>query len=113
MKLLFTILIVGLGAAALHAKSNTDSSQKPDATKVAMAGLRLDADQAAELEAAIAKNPADLSARTKLLGYYFNSRYSAADAKAAQRKHVLWIIKNTPEAEIAGTPFCQIDAISD
>jgi Flp pilus assembly protein TadD len=78
-----------------------------------MAGRTLTAKQASALEASVAKNPDDLSARTKLLGYYFTSRYTAPDAKEACRKHVLWIIKNHPEAEIADTPFSSIDPSVD
>jgi tetratricopeptide (TPR) repeat protein len=48
-----------------------------------------------------------------LLGYYFGSRFKSAEAKQAGREHVLWVIKNRPEAEIAGLPYCQIDAIID
>jgi tetratricopeptide (TPR) repeat protein len=78
-----------------------------------MSGRTLTAQQVAEMEAAIAQHPDDLTARTKLLGYYFMSRHTGAAAKEGCRKHVLWIIKNRPEAEIAGTPFCMIDAITD
>src|SRR5262249_32532860 len=45
-------------------------------------------------------------------GYYM-FRSTNSEAKTAARKHVLWIIKNHPEAPITGTPFCQIDAILD
>ena len=113
MKYHFIILALFVGTTTLYSKPNGDPPKKSDANTEAMAGLRLNANQASELEAAVAKNPDDLSARTKLLGYYFKSRHTAADARATQRKHVLWIIKNRPETEIAGTPFCQIDAISD
>ncbi len=78
-----------------------------------MAGGKMNASEAGDLEKLIASNPDDLSARTKLLGYYFMPRQGADDAKEAKRKHVLWIIKNRPEAEIAGTPFCQITAFVD
>jgi Flp pilus assembly protein TadD len=113
MKNLLAILTLFFSSTMLQAKSNVDAPKKLDAQSEAMAGRRLNANQAAELEATVAKNPDDLSARTKLLGYYFTSRPTSEDAKAANRKHVLWIIKNRPAAEIAGTPFCQIDAVSD
>jgi Flp pilus assembly protein TadD len=113
MKPLLAILALVFSSTMLQAKSNVEAPKKPGAQSEAMAGLKLNAKQAAELEAAVAKNPDDLSARTKLLGYYCTSRHTSDDAKAANRKHVLWIIKNQPEAEIAGTPFCQIDASSD
>jgi hypothetical protein len=113
MKYLFMFLVLFVSTATLHAKPNGDPPKKSDATAEAMAGGKLNASQASDLETVAAKNPDDLSARTKLLGYYFKSRHTSADAKAANRKHALWVIKNRPEAEIAGTPYCEVDAIAD
>jgi tetratricopeptide (TPR) repeat protein len=112
MKNLFPILTLFLCAAMVQASSKNDKPEDPNPHSVAMSGRTLTAQQVAEMEAAIAQHPDDLTARTKLLGYYFMSRHTGAAAKEG-RKHVLWIIKNRPEAEIAGTPFCMIDAITD
>jgi hypothetical protein len=79
----------------------------------AMAGQRLSAAEAKALESAVAKQPDDLSARTKLLGYYFMRQYSLPAAKAARPPHIFWIIKNQPAAEIAGLPYCNLDPIMD
>jgi hypothetical protein len=103
--------------ATSEAKSGGEFSAKPAAeSKVAVAtalgGSQLSAKQAADLEAAVAKDPNDLAARTKLLGYYFAAS-TTDDSKAAIRKHVLWIIKNHPEAEIAGLPQCGVDFVLD
>jgi hypothetical protein len=84
-----------------------------DAQEEAMAGGSLNTGQAADLENYIAKNPDDLSTRTKLLGYYFMRQYSSWEAKQAHQKHVLWIIKNRPESKIAGLPYCGLNAILD
>jgi tetratricopeptide (TPR) repeat protein len=73
-----------------------------------MSGHDLTPDQVREMEAALEKKPDDLSARTKLLGYYFTRRASDPASAAAQQKHVVWIIKNRPDAAIAGTPFCSV-----
>jgi hypothetical protein len=86
---------------------------RPDPIEEAMAGYRLGAKEAEELEAAVAKQPDDLSSRTKLLGYYFGNRPKSDAARQKQRNHVLWIIKNRPEAEILGMPYGGIDAIMD
>jgi hypothetical protein len=84
-----------------------------DAEDDAMAGRRLNADEAKELEAAVAKQPDDLSARTKLLGYYFSRQYTSPKAKAARQQHILWIIEHRPAAEIAGLPECNFDPVID
>jgi hypothetical protein len=103
--------------ATSDAKAGKQPSAKPaakfeDAVRTTMAGRQLSANQAAELEAAVAKDPNDLSARTKLLGYYAGAS-NTDESKATIRKHVLWIIKNRPDAEIAGLPECGVDFIQD
>src|SRR5262249_39642292 len=95
--------------APTHSRTN---SAEPHPTVLAMAGQNLSAEQVSDLEAALTKTPDDLDARTKLLGYYM-FRSTNSEAKIVDRKHVLWIIENHPEAPITGTPFCQIDAILD
>jgi hypothetical protein len=80
-----------------------------DPQREAMAGQRLNAAEVMALEAAVAKQPDDLSPRTKLLGYYFMRQYSSPEAKAARRPHIFWIIKNQPAAMIASLPYCNLD----
>ena len=41
------------------------------------------------------------------------ARFTSAEAQVNDRKQIMWIIKNRPEAEIAGLPYCKIDAIMD
>jgi tetratricopeptide (TPR) repeat protein len=67
------------------------------------------------LEAILQKHPDDLTTRTKLLGYYAGRRYSMPDNKgrAQFEKQVLWIIKNRPDAEIAGGAYTDLDPITD
>jgi tetratricopeptide (TPR) repeat protein len=74
-----------------------------------MAGRNLTKEQVSELETALVANPDNLSAHTILLGYYAPDRSTSAVARDARRKHILWIIKNHPETEIAGTTFISID----
>jgi len=113
MKYLFIALVFFSSAMTLNANSDNDAPQNIDFYAVAMAGSELDADKAVKLEATVTKTPDDLTARTSLLGYYFMSRHKSSKTKAAQQKHVIWIIENRPEAEIAGTPYCEIDAITN
>jgi len=80
---------------------------------LALEGLELDAAEAAHLESLLESNPRDLEARTKLLGYYSQRSYADASARRRKTAHCLWMIRNRPEAEIAGTPFCQIQRFID
>jgi tetratricopeptide (TPR) repeat protein len=113
MNRLIAITIVLLGTTLLQADSNDNHSDRADSTSLAISGGKLTHNQAGELEATVAKHPNDLSARTELLGYYFVSRHNSPDAKAAHQKYVLWFIKNHPDAEITGTPYCSLNAILD
>jgi tetratricopeptide (TPR) repeat protein len=84
-----------------------------DPHRLALEGLELDAAEAAHLELLLESNPRDLEARTKLLGYYSQRSYADASARRRKTAHCLWMIRNRPEAEIAGTPFCQIQRFID
>src|SRR6478736_5108658 len=112
MKYLFSILPLVLCVAAAEAQPAGPSSTG-STHLAAMAGRNLTTAEVGELEASLTKNPDDLSTRTKLLGYYFGARLKSAEATQTRREHALWVIKNHPEAEIAGLPYCQIDAILD
>jgi tetratricopeptide (TPR) repeat protein len=81
------------------------------ATLLAVRGGELTSQQAKELEQKVKDNPQDLSSRTLLLGYYFLQ--SDLSSQEAKRRHVLWLIKNHPEAPIAGSPYAQIEPDSD
>lgn len=96
--------LCGLTLLSADAKP-TDQQQE------AMAGGRLQPEQVTALEAKLAKQPDDLSARSKLLGYYFIRQYSSPEAKATRQRHILWIIKYHPEARIAGLPYSSLDPI--
>jgi tetratricopeptide (TPR) repeat protein len=109
MKYLFTFLALFLSTVALHAKPRGVSPIRIGATTLAMAGRNLTMEQVSELETALVANPDNLSAHTTLLGYYAPDRSTSAVVKDARRKHILWIIKNHPESEIAGTFFTSID----
>src|SRR4051794_13552229 len=113
MKRFSFLLVVLFGVAIGRARAETDSVEKAGLQADAMHGVRLSAEDAKGLEGDIAKNPDDLSARAKLLGYYFMKQRSTTDIKEAYRKHVLWIIEHHPESEIAGLPYCELDGVSD
>lgn len=67
--------------------------------------------QAQQFEAVLTANPNDRAARSALLDYYFlNSTLNPAEAIPARRRHILWLIANTPADELAGLPAATIDA---
>ena len=68
-----------------------------DLRKEAREGFDLTAEEAATLEARLAANPQDLSARAQLLGYYRGQMRSAPQEHS---RHLLWFIENVPESEI-------------
>lgn len=67
--------------------------------------------QAQQLEAALKGNPNDKAARKALLNYYFvDTALKPAEAIAARRRHILWVIGNAPGDDMAGGPEATIDA---
>ena len=108
MKLFLAALIVLAGSTTTLAEPKHE-----DATRVALAGSKLKPNEAADLEASLAKQPDDLTTRTKLLGYYGILRFTSRPAREAAAGHTIWVITNRPKAEIAGTPFCYLDRIID
>ena len=107
--------ILRFAAAALTLLASTAASAQrfESVHQAAMAGTRLDDAAAAALERKIERDPDDLETRTVLLGYYFGSHYGSPEKNAARRRHVLWVIRNHPEAEIAGLPYAELDAVLD
>jgi len=72
---------------------------------------QISAQEAAKLETALKADPANREARGALLDYYFlNPKVTAAAAITARRRHILWLIENTPWDELAGGPSATIDS---
>jgi hypothetical protein len=71
----------------------------------------ISAQEAARLEAAVKTDPANREARGALVDYYFlNRRVDAGTAIAARRRHILWLIENTPWDDLAGGPSATLEA---
>jgi len=90
-------------------KSNLGLQQTSD---LARAGRKLSQEDAEKLEEKLKSDPSDLSARARLLGYYFAGslpRAGRVPTLAARRRHILWIIQHHPDAEIAGLPEATLD----
>ena len=77
------------------------------------AAMKMTPDEAEALEKRLAADARDLKARTQLVIYHHRNTYTDPNSKAAHSGHVLWLIRNTPQAGILGTPHGQIDPHSD
>jgi tetratricopeptide (TPR) repeat protein len=80
-----------------------------DATLLAMTGRNLSAEDARSLEIQVKAAPDDVAARTELLGYYMRLAFSSQEAREARQQHILWLIRNRPEAPILSTPYAGLD----
>lgn len=77
-------------------------------------GSELSQEEAKLLEENLKNNPHDVSSRTQLLGYYMHLQpVNHPSVLEAKREHVLWLVQNSPEAEVLGTPEGTIFAIFD
>lgn len=84
----------------------------PGASAEVKAGARLSAAEAMQLEQRVLANPADLGDRARLLGYYFSGSRNPAGPTAsieARRRHIIWLVANRPDAELAGLSEATID----
>jgi hypothetical protein len=81
------------------------------AEQIMRQGAKVGAAQAQELEAELEANPEDLAARAKLLGYYYYQWMTPGEAaaKAARRRHILWLIEHHPESSVTGLSEATID----
>ena len=80
-------------------------------------GAQLTVDEVAAFEARLQADPLDMSARTRLLGYYGDiPRYREPSSQARLRSLVLWQIHNEPKSAVFSglpTPVWQLDAYRD
>ncbi len=83
------------------------------ATLLAMTGRNLSAEAARSLEIQVKATPDDVAARTELLGYYMRLAFSSREAREARQQHILWLIRNRPEAPVLSTPFAHLDSHLD
>jgi hypothetical protein len=82
-----------------------------DPHDLVMQGWDLTPDEASILEANLERDPYDLRSRAQLLGYYWGEENR--DDRSAQEKqanHVLWLIRNAPEAAVLGIAEGTVEA---
>jgi len=80
------------------------SACSQDLRREVHAGLDISLDEATALESQLVESPEDLSARAQLVGYYADQQFRNDEARAKHVAHVLWLIKNAPEANVLATP---------
>ncbi len=80
-----------------------------NAIRLAMTGGNLSPEAARSLEIRVKAAPDDVAARTELLGYYMRLAFSSQEAKEVRQQHILWLIRNQPEAAVLRTPFARLD----
>ena len=87
-------------SSAQTAQTRGLNYQQPE--QVMEHGADIGAAEAQALEAQLEKAPDDLIARTKLLGYYYYAWMQPGEeaARAARRKHILWLIEHHPESPV-------------
>ena len=76
-----------------------------DLMDAALAGDKLSLQQVQTLEKDLYRQPHNLPARAALLTYYFRRGFSSRQDRINRRKHVLWMIKNEPSANLTGQSF--------
>ena len=81
--------------------------------RIVMVGLKLTAEEAEALEERIGANADDLTVRSQLVVYHHRNAFGNSTSRSAHSRHVLWLIRNAPQAAILGTPHAQIDSHSD
>ena len=86
-----------LAGALLAGTASATPSFLQDLREEASRGRGLSAAQAELLEHQLAQNPQGLAARAQLVGYYHAHRRANPHRHA---EHVLWFIRNLPEAEV-------------
>ena len=97
---------------------STDQGTSPANTqldRLARQANGMSADQASRLEESLIHDPNDLAARAQLLGYYFaaSPRLNPETVHEARVRHILWLVQNHPESELAGMSEATIDPVGD
>ena len=78
-----------------------------------MVGMNLTAEEAEALEERLERNPQDLQARSQLLIYYFPKSHLDPAIRRIRHQHVLWLIRNAPQADVLALPYAQIQPFFD
>jgi len=96
LRSLLVVAVLITGTTALKAQDMLES----DPMSIALSGERLSGAERDALEVLVKTRPDDQNARFRLVGYYFGKQ------APARVPHVLWVIRNVPASDLAGSPFC-------
>lgn len=101
--------LAGIALGVLLLQSQITIYRSPE--QLMQQGATISLGSAQELETQLESNPEDLSARAKLLGFYYYQwmRPGEDQAKAARRRHILWLIEHHPESPVTGLGEATID----
>jgi len=111
--LLSAFIIFG-SSSAIEAQMPAGLGNLPiQAHMLTMTGANLSEADVQLLEQQIKKDPHDVIARTKLLGYYSRRQFRDSSAREAKQNHILWLIQNAPGSEVLGIPAGSLDGYLD
>ena len=109
--------VLPLAALIVCSISAADSAGIDGVEALLQQGSSLTADKVAALEAQLEVDPLDMTARTRLLGYYGKRlRHREPSSEARWRSLVLWLIHNEPKSEVFATmpsPLQEFNRILD
>jgi hypothetical protein len=101
------VFIFLFGASSVRAQGEPQQSQAPKQEPIIdfRTGNAISAQDVKALEAGLTKNPDDLEARAKLVGYYFQIGITASSPEIEEKRtaQIFWLIEHHPEAEISGS----------
>ena len=100
-----SLLAGSLLYSSLFGQDSFDPFRHPLAWEV---GIQLTPEQVGSLEQQLAEDPNDLETRVKLIRYYFQ-QFGDRSAGQMHGEHVLWFVRNEPEAAVLGWSEGSID----
>ena len=100
-------------ALLIHPCGERGAFGQQDAAALATEGGRLSSEEVRKLEEQLAVDPDNLSLRARLIGYYFLRAFESDSAGRERQNHIMWIIRNHPEAEVAGLPCVSLHPLLD
>ena len=78
-----------------------------------IAAMRLTTEEVESLETLLEAHPDHVRARSKLIVYYFQQAILDPAVRRTRNQHLLWLIRNAPQADLLGTPHAQIQPFQD
>ena len=96
-------------AAVYDASATDDLEREMRPSMISMKGHDLSDADAQKMEESLRQHPDDVWARTVLLGFYSLRQFKSGEDRKVREQHVLWLVRNAPEAAVLGDPAAQLD----